>query len=94
MVLTKLLNKVGKENSFINELEYKRQCKFCTTIIKKIKRNFYNKLNENKITNKKTFWETMKPSFNEKTLKVEQMIQLFRKKTKLQKSFALILTVL
>ena len=50
MVRTKLLNKFRKENSFINELEYKRQRNFCTTLIKKIKRNFYNNLNVNKIT--------------------------------------------
>ena len=42
MVRTKLLNKFRQENSFISELEYKRQRSFCTTFIKKTKRNFYN----------------------------------------------------
>ena len=65
---TQLFNKFRKENSFINELAYKRQSNFCTTLIKKIKRNFYNNLNANKITDNKSFWETVKPSFTEKTL--------------------------
>ena len=74
MVRTKLLNKFRKENSFINELEYKRQRNFRTTLIKKTKRNFYNKLNVNKITDNKSFWKTVKPSFTEKTLKDEKIV--------------------
>ena len=53
MVRTKLLNKFRKENSFINELEYKRQRNFCTTLIKKTKRNFYNNLSVSKIIDNK-----------------------------------------
>ena len=54
---TKLLNKFRKENSFINKLEYKRQRSFCTTAIKKTKRNFYNNLKVNKIIDNKSFWK-------------------------------------
>ena len=74
MIRTQLLNKFRKENSFINELGYKRQRNFCTTLIKKIKRNFYNNLNVNKITDNKSFWKTVKPSFTEKTLKGEKIV--------------------
>ena len=74
MVRTKLLNKFRKENSFINELEYKRQRSFFTTLIKKSKRNFYNSLNVNKITDNKSFRKTVKPSFTEKTLKGEKIV--------------------
>ena len=74
MVRTKLLNKFRKENSFINELEYKRQRNFCTTLIKKTKRNFYNNLNVNKIADNKSFWKIVKPSFTEKTLKYEKIV--------------------
>ena len=68
MVRTHFLNKFRKENSFINELTYKRQRNFYTKLIKKTKRNFYNNLNVNKITDNKSFWKTVKPSFTEKTL--------------------------
>ena len=67
MVWTQLLNKFSKENSFISELAYKRQRK-------KTKRNFYNNLNVNKITDNKSLWKTVKPSFTEKTLKVEKIV--------------------
>ena len=70
MFPNQLLNKFRKENSFINELAYN----FCTKLIKKTKRNFYNNLNVNKITNNKSFWKTVKPSFTEKTLKDEKII--------------------
>ena len=73
MVRTQLLNKFRKENSFINELEYKRQRNFCTKLIKKTKRNFYNNLNVNKITDNKSFWKTVKLSITEKTLKDEKI---------------------
>ena len=74
MVRTQLLSKFRKENSFINELEYKKQRNFCTTLIKKTKRKLYNNLNVNKITDNKSFWKTVKPSFTEKTLKDEKIV--------------------
>ena len=74
MVRTKLLNKFRKENSFINELEYKRQRNFCTTLIKKTKKNFYNNLNAKPISDNKSFWKTVKPSFTKKTLKDEKIV--------------------
>ena len=75
MVQAQPLNKFKKENPFINELAYKkRQPNFCTTLIKKTKRNFCNNLNVNKITDNKSFWKTVKPSFTEKTLKDEKIV--------------------
>ena len=74
MVRTKLLNKFRKENSFINELEYKRQRNFCTTLIKKTESNFYNNFYVNKITDNKSFWKTAKSSFTEKTVKDKKIV--------------------
>ena len=68
----KLLSKFRKKNSFINELEYKRQRNFRTTLFKNTKRNFYNSLNINKITDDKSFWKTIKSSFTENILKDEK----------------------
>ena len=72
MVRTQFLNKFRKDKSFINELAYKKQRDFCTTLIKKTKRKFYNNLNVNKITDNKSFCKTVKPSFTQKTLKGEK----------------------
>ena len=74
MVRTQLLNEFRKENSFINELAYKKQRNFCTTFNKKAKRNCYNNLNVNKITDNNSFWKIVKSSFTEKTLKDEKMV--------------------
>ena len=40
MVRTRLLNKISKENSFLNKFAYKRQRSFCAKLIKKRNRNF------------------------------------------------------
>ena len=60
MVRTQLLNEFRKENSFINELAYEKQRNFCTTFNKKAKRNCYNNLNVNKITDNNSFWKIVK----------------------------------
>ena len=74
MAQTLLLNKFRKENSFLNNLVVKRQCNICTKHIKKTKRNFYNNLNINKVTNNKSFCKTVKTSLTEKTLKDEKIV--------------------
>ena len=71
---TRPLNEFRKENSFLNELAYKRYRKFCPKLIKKTKRNFYNNLNVNKMTDNKSFWKTVKPSFTENTLKDKKTV--------------------
>ena len=74
MVRTQLLHKFRKKNSFVIELAYKRQRNICTKLIKKTKRNFYNNFNVNKITDNKSFWKIVKPTFTEKTLKGEKIV--------------------
>ena len=69
MVRTHLFNKFRRKNSFINELAYKMQRKFCAKLIKKTRSNFYNNQSINKITDNNSFWKTVKPSFTEKRLK-------------------------
>ena len=43
-------------------------------LIKNIKRNFINNRNVNKITDNKSFWKSVKPSFTEKALKDEKIV--------------------
>ena len=52
----------------------KRQRNFCTTLIKKSKRNAYNNLNLNKIADNKSFWKSVKPSFTKKTLQDQKIV--------------------
>ena len=43
-------------------------------LIKNTKRNFINNRNVNKITDNKSFWKSVKPSFTEKALKDEKIV--------------------
>ena len=72
IVQIRLLNNFIKEDSFINEIVYKRWRNFCAMLIKNTKRNFINNRNVNKITDNKSFWKSVKPSFTEKALKDEK----------------------
>ena len=40
------------------------------------KRNFYNNVNVNKITDSRSFWKTVKSSFTEKTLKDKKIVHV------------------
>ena len=42
-------------------------------LLRKTKKEFYNNLNVEYITENKLFWKTVKPSFTEKTLKDERI---------------------
>ena len=74
MVWTYLLNKSRKKIHFSMNWRIKDNAIFFVKLIKKTKRNFHNNLNVNKITDNKSFWKTVKPSFNEKTLKDEKIV--------------------
>ena len=64
MTRTRVLNKYRKDNSAGNLFTYRRQKKFCVKPLRKSKKDFYNSLNVNR-----TFWQTIKPNFTDKTLK-------------------------
>ena len=57
-----LLNKQRKDNSAGNLFAYKRQKNVCVKLLGKSKKNFYNYLNVKRITDNRTFWQTIKPN--------------------------------
>ena len=59
----------------------KRQHHFCVSVFKKTKRNFYNNLNENEITNNGSLWKTLEPNFTEKNTKRWKIILVENDKT-------------
>ena len=67
--MTCLLNKYKKDNSADNLFTYKRQKNLCVDPLRKSKKNFYNNLNVKRATDNREFWQTIKPSFNDKTRK-------------------------
>ena len=72
---TKLKNKFIKLPSDINKQNYKRQRNYVVSLVRNAKKQFFNNLNINCITNVKSFWKTVKPSFTEK-LKSNQNITI------------------
>ena len=49
-----------------NKRKYSKQRNYCVSLLRKTKKNYYNNLNEKKITDNKTFWKTVKPFLLEK----------------------------
>ena len=50
-----------------NKEKFSKQRNYCVSLLRKTEKNYYNNLNEKKITNYKTFWKTVKPLPSDKT---------------------------
>ena len=75
----------------------RRSC--CVKLLKKLIKSFYNNVNANKITNNKSFWKTVKPSFTKKSIKNKKLTMLimmkrFQKNLNLLKSLQTTLKIL
>ena len=67
MNLSRLLNRYRKGKTEASRSAYKRQRRFCVKLLRKTKKEFYNKLNAKYINENKLFWKTAKPSLADKT---------------------------
>ena len=61
MVRSKLKNKYNKNRTEENWGSYKKQRNFCVNLLRKTKKDYFNDLNINNITDNKVFWKTIKP---------------------------------
>ena len=59
-------NKFLKHPSTFNNNLNKKQRNYIVSLVRAAKKKFFSELDINKITNVKTFWKTVKPSFTEK----------------------------
>ena len=66
MVRSKLRNKYCKLKTEESYIAYKKQRKYCVSIIRKAKYEFFEHLNHKLITDNKTFWKNVKPCFSDK----------------------------
>ena len=66
MVRSKLKNYYNREKTEQTHIAYKTQRNLCTSLLRKIKSNFYSNLHPSKISDNKKFWKTMKPMFSDK----------------------------
>ena len=58
---TRLRNNFLRNRSDENKRKYSKQRSYCVSLLRKTKKNYDSNLNEKKITDKKTFWKTVKP---------------------------------
>jgi len=75
MVRSKFRSNYHNKNAFSYKLAYKRQRNKCTSLLKKIKREYYKNLNPSSIADK-TFWKTVKPFFTDKVTTSDNIILL------------------
>ena len=64
---TRLRNNFLRNRSDENKRKYSKQRNYCVSLLRKTKKNYYNNLNEKKITDNKTLWKTVKPFLSDKT---------------------------
>ena len=68
MTKTRLQNKLFKGKTVENRKNYNKQRNYCVTLLKKVKKEYYDSLVEKHVTNNKTFWKTVKPFLSDKTV--------------------------
>ena len=74
MVRSRLRNKYLKFKTIVFRNAYKRQRNYCVSLLRKIKKNFYEHLNPSFISDNKKFWTQVKPFFSDKTPKNSNII--------------------
>ena len=56
--------------------KYRKLRNYCVKLTKKVRRDYFQNLNINSVTDNKTFWRTVKPLFSNKNNKSTKMILL------------------
>ena len=73
MLRTKLRNKFLKKNTLESRAKYNKQGNICVSLIKKVKRNYYENLDLKDINDNNKFWATVKPLFSNKIKSAENI---------------------
>ena len=63
---SRLRNKYLNNNNEENRKLYAQQRNYCVSLLRKIKKVYYENLDERKVSDNKLFWKTVKPSLSEK----------------------------
>ena len=64
---SQLKNKFLKTRSNEDKKAYNTQRNYCLTLVTKAKKDYYNNLDHENVTDNKTFWKSIKPLFSEKS---------------------------
>ena len=79
MKRTRLLNKYRKEKTICNELAYKKQRNHCVSLLRIMKKEYYEKLKPSSICDNISFWKVTKPLCSDKPMSSDS-ITLIEKK--------------
>ena len=71
---SRLRNKYLKSKSLIDRRNYNIQRNFCKKLLTTTKKEYFNNLDTKKITDNKTFWRTVVPTFSNKNSKSDKII--------------------
>ena len=71
---TRLRNRFLKEPTPVDRLAYKKQRNYCVSLMHENKKQIYQSLNVNRITDNKNFWRVVKPNFSNKILATNRVI--------------------
>ena len=66
MTRTKLGNIFPQNRSEENRIRYTKQINFCASLLRKIKKRYYENLNKKFVVDNKLFWKTVKPLLTDK----------------------------
>ena len=75
MTRARLRNNYNKNPMVGNKLLYTKQKNFCTNLLKREKKKYYNDLDTKMFESNRKFWQRVKPLFSEKTM-LKQSIRL------------------
>ena len=70
-------NKYNKSPTENNYLLYKKQRNFCSNLVKREKKKYYNNLDLNIFKDNKKFWKTIRPFFSDKQKDYQTDFTLF-----------------
>ena len=78
MKRSRLCNKFLKNRTEENKILYTKQRNYCVALLKKLKKIYFENLNEKDILDNKLFWKTIKPLLSDKVM-ARDRINLFVK---------------
>ena len=73
MVRSKLRNKLNKKKTLDARLAYNKQRNYCTSLLRRTKKDYYEKLKPSDILDNKRFWKIVKPFFSEKVVTTDSI---------------------
>ena len=76
---SRLKNKYNNFPNVENEVSYKKQRNFCTNLLRKVKKTYYNNLDINIFSDNKRFWKCIRP-FSQINKKIFKRNNLDRKR--------------